>query len=51
MNLPTLAEIESAAQTVYRAMPPTPQYRWPPSARSSFVGVWFTFRNCKRQTG
>ena len=29
MNLPTLAEIEAAAQIVYRAMPPTPQYRWP----------------------
>ena len=28
MNLPTLAEIEAAAQVVYRVFPPTPQYRW-----------------------
>ena len=26
--LPTLAEIEAAAQVVYREFPPTPQYRW-----------------------
>ena len=28
MNLPTLADIEAAAQTVYRSFAPTPQYRW-----------------------
>ena len=28
MNLPTLTDIEAAAQVVYRAFPPTPQYRW-----------------------
>ncbi len=27
-HLPTLAEIEAAAELVYREMPPTPQYRW-----------------------
>ena len=27
-TLPTLAEIEAAAQVVYRAFAPTPQYRW-----------------------
>ncbi len=27
-SLPTLPEIEAAAQVVYRAFPPTPQYRW-----------------------
>ena len=27
-NLPTLADIEAAAQVVYRSMPATPQYRW-----------------------
>jgi threonine dehydratase len=27
-TLPTLAEIEAAAQVVYRALAPTPQYRW-----------------------
>ena len=26
--LPTLADIEAAAQVVYREFPPTPQYRW-----------------------
>ena len=28
MPLPTLTDIETAAQVVYRAFPPTPQYRW-----------------------
>ena len=28
MPLPTLADIEAAAQVVYRDFPPTPQYRW-----------------------
>ena len=26
---PTLADLEAAAEIVYAAMPPTPQYRWP----------------------
>ena len=26
--LPTLAEIEAAAQLIYRQFQPTPQYRW-----------------------
>ena len=26
--LPTLSEIEAAAEVVYREFPPTPQYRW-----------------------
>jgi threonine dehydratase len=29
MQLPTLAEIESAQAVVYKTMPPTPQYSWP----------------------
>ena len=28
-TLPTLAEIEGAAEVVYRSMPPTPEYTWP----------------------
>ncbi len=28
MVLPSLNDIEAAAEVVYRAMPPTPQYRW-----------------------
>lgn len=27
-NMPTLREIEAAAEVVYREFPPTPQYRW-----------------------
>ncbi len=29
MRLPSLSEIEAAGETVYAAMPPTPQYCWP----------------------
>ena len=29
MELPNIAEIESAQQLLYRSMPPTPQYTWP----------------------
>jgi len=45
MNLPTLAEIESAAQTVYRAMPPTPQYRWPLLCERLGTEVWLKHEN------
>jgi threonine dehydratase len=45
MNLPTLAEIEAAAQTVYRAMPPTPQYRWPLLSEHVGTEVWLKHEN------
>jgi len=45
MNLPTLAEIETAAQTVYRAMPPTPQYRWPLLCEHVGTEVWLKHEN------
>jgi len=45
MNLPTLAEIEAAAQTVYRAMPPTPQYRWPLLCEHVGTEVWLKHEN------
>ena len=45
MNLPTLAEIESAAQTVYRAMAPTPQYRWPLLCEHLGTEVWLKHEN------
>ncbi|HEV8110066.1 MAG TPA: threonine dehydratase [Burkholderiales bacterium] len=45
MNLPTLAEIEAAAQTVYRAMPPTPQYRWPLVCEHVGTEVWLKHEN------
>lgn len=45
MNLPSLAEIEAAAQTVYRAMPPTPQYRWPLVCEHAGTEVWLKHEN------
>ena len=45
MNLPTLAEIEAAAQIVYRAMPPTPQYRWPLLCEHVGTEVWLKHEN------
>ena len=45
MNLPTLAEIETAAQTVYRTMPPTPQYRWPLLFEHVGTEVWLKHEN------
>ena len=45
MNLPTLTEIETAAQTVYRAMPPTPQYRWPLLSEHVGTEVWLKHEN------
>ena len=45
MNLPTLAEIEAAAETVYRAMPPTPQYRWPLLCEHTGTDVWLKHEN------
>jgi len=45
MNLPTLAEIEAAAQTVYRTMPPTPQYRWPLVCEHAGTEVWLKHEN------
>ena len=45
MNLPTLAEIEAAAQVVYRAMPPTPQYRWPLLCEHAGTEVWLKHEN------
>ena len=45
MNLPTLAGIEAAAQSVYRAMPPTPQYRWPLLCEHVGTEVWLKHEN------
>ncbi|MFI5000303.1 MAG: threonine dehydratase [Reyranellales bacterium] len=41
----SLAEIEQAAQTVYGAMPPTPQYAWPLLARRAGCEVWVKHEN------
>lgn len=45
MTLPDLATIESAANLVYEAMPPTPQYRWPLLAERLGAEVWVKHEN------
>ncbi len=40
-----LKEIEEAAQTVYAAMPPTPQYAWPLLAKRTGCEVWVKHEN------
>jgi len=44
-NLPTKSEIETAAETVYAAMAPTPQYAWPLLAAASGADVWVKHEN------
>lgn len=44
-QLPALAEIEAAAQIVYRSMPPTPQYRWPLLEERAGRHVWVKHEN------
>jgi threonine dehydratase len=41
----TLAELEEAAAIVYRAMPPTPQYRWPLLDKRCGARVWVKHEN------
>ncbi len=45
MILPTLSDIEAAAQVVYRAMPATPQYRWALASRRLGTDCWFKHEN------
>lgn len=45
MKLPTLAELEAAAEIVYRHMPPTPQYRWPLLGELAGTEVWLKHEN------
>ena len=44
-TLPSLAEIEAAAQVVYRAMPPTPQYRWALLSERLGADCWVKHEN------
>ena len=44
-QLPTLAELESAAALVYRHMPPTPQYNWPLLDETAGTEVWVKHEN------
>ena len=45
MLLPDLQSIETAADVVYRAMPPTPQYRWALSSRRLGTHCWLKHEN------
>jgi threonine dehydratase len=45
VSLPTLEELESAAQLVYRHMAPTPQYRWPLLCEAAGTEVWLKHEN------
>lgn len=43
--LPNLVEIEEAAEVVYAAMPPTPQYRWPLLCERLGAEMWLKHEN------
>ncbi|MDD0816538.1 threonine dehydratase [Curvibacter sp. HBC28] len=43
--LPTLSDIEAAAQVVYRAFPPTPQYRWGLLSERLGADCWLKHEN------
>lgn len=45
MNLPTLSDIEAAAQVVYRDFPPTPQYRWALLSQRLGTECWIKHEN------
>lgn len=45
MNLPSLHDIEAAAQVVYRSFPPTPQYRWGLLSERLGTGCWLKHEN------
>ncbi len=45
MDLPNKSEIEAAAETVYAAMPATPQYAWPLLAKRCGATVWVKHEN------
>jgi threonine dehydratase len=45
MALPSLSELEAAAQVVYRHMPATPQYRWPLLGEEIGTEAWLKHEN------
>jgi len=45
IDLPSLAQLDAAAQTVYAVMPPTPQYRWPLLCEALGTEVWVKHEN------
>jgi threonine dehydratase len=44
-KLPTIAEIQSAAELIYQLMPPTPQYHWPLLGERLGAEVWLKHEN------
>lgn len=44
-ELPSLVDLESAADLVYRSMAPTPQYRWPLLDARAGTAVWVKHEN------
>ena len=44
-QLPTKAELDTAAAIVYAAMPPTPQYSWPLLNEALGTEVWVKHEN------
>lgn len=44
-TLPTLADIEAAAQVVYREFPATPQYRWATLSQRLGADCWVKHEN------
>lgn len=45
MTLPSLSEIEAAAELIRAVMPPTPQYRWPLLCRRAGAEIWVKHEN------
>ncbi|MFV0680708.1 threonine dehydratase [Ottowia sp.] len=45
LSLPTLSDIEAAAQVVYREFPPTPQYRWALLSERLGADCWVKHEN------
>jgi len=45
LELPNKADIEDAAELVYGAMPPTPQYSWPLLNQALGTEVWINHEN------
>jgi threonine dehydratase len=45
VSLPTIDEVREAAESVYRLMPPTPQYRWPLLCERLGTEVWVKHEN------
>ncbi len=44
-HLPTIAEVRAAAESVYKLMPRTPQYRWPLLCERLGTEVWVKHEN------